>query len=218
MLSRDDLTGLVLAGGQGRRMGGRDKGLAPFAGRPLVTHAIDRLRGAVAEVLINANRNLEAYGGLADRVVEDAESGYQGPLMGIYSGLRAATTPWVVVVPCDSPALPPDLVERLVAGIGENDIAVAFDGERRHPVVALIRTALADDLAAALTAGERKIDRWYARHGWADVDVSDCPEAFANLNTDDEKHRLERLLSEEPSALEQQEPSASKKRKEPSAR
>ncbi|MBB3188922.1 molybdenum cofactor guanylyltransferase MobA [Halomonas cerina] len=208
MISRDDLTGLVLAGGQGRRMGGRDKGLEPFAGRPLVTHAVDRLRGAVAEVLINANRHLDAYAELADRVIEDAEAGYQGPLMGIYSGLRAATTPWVVVVPCDSPALPRDLVDRLVVGIDDHAIAVAFDGERHHPVVALIRTSLADDLAAALAAGERKIDRWYARHGWADVDVSDCPEAFANLNTDDEKRRLERALSEEPSARGGKEPSA----------
>ncbi|MDW7745975.1 molybdenum cofactor guanylyltransferase MobA [Halomonas sp.] len=196
MITRDELTGLILAGGQGRRMGGRDKGLEPFAGRPLVAHVRERLAGRVAEVLINANRNAEAYAPLADRVILDAEGGFQGPLMGIYSGLRAAHTPWLLVVPCDSPALPHDLVERLVADIGKCDIAVAFDGERLHPVVALIRTALADDLAAALADGERKIDRWYARHAWCRVDVSDCPDAFANLNTDDEKQRLERALSE----------------------
>ncbi|TDR57188.1 molybdenum cofactor guanylyltransferase [Halomonas ventosae] len=200
MITRDELTGLILAGGQGRRMGGRDKGLEPFAGRPLVAHVRERLAGRVAEVLINANRNAEAYAPLADRVIQDAEGGYQGPLMGIYSGLRAAHTPWLLVVPCDTPALPHDLVERMVdrmvAGIGECDIAVAFDGERLHPVVALIRTALVDDLAAALADGERKIDRWYARHTWCRVDVSDCPDAFANLNTDDEKQRLEHALSE----------------------
>ncbi|TLF47399.1 molybdenum cofactor guanylyltransferase [Halomonas urmiana] len=200
MITREALTGMILAGGQGRRMGGRDKGLEPFAGRPLVAHVRERLAGRVAEVLINANRNVERYRPLADRVVSDAEGGYQGPLMGIYSGLRAATTPWLIVTPCDTPALPEDLVERLVAGIGEkegeHDIAVAFDGERLHPVVALIRTALADDLAAALADGERKIDRWYARHAWCRVDVSDCPDAFANLNTDDEKQRLERALGE----------------------
>jgi len=200
MITREALTGMILAGGQGRRMGGRDKGLEPFAGRPLVAHVHERLAGRVAEVLINANRNVERYRPLADRVVTDAEGGYQGPLMGIYTGLRAATTPWLVVVPCDTPALPGDLVARLVAGIGENegehDIAVAFDGERLHPVVALIRTSLADDLAAALADGERKIDRWYARHAWCRVNVSDCPDAFANLNTDDEKQRLERALGE----------------------
>ncbi|QFU01448.1 Molybdenum cofactor guanylyltransferase [Halomonas sp. THAF5a] len=194
MIPREALTGMILAGGQGRRMGGRDKGLEPFAGRPLVAHVRERLVGRVAEVLINANRNVERYRPLADRVVSDAEGGYQGPLMGIYSGLRAATTPWLVVAPCDTPALPEDLVTRLVAGIGDHDIAVAFDGERLHPVVALIRTTLADDLAAALAEGERKIDRWYARHAWCRVDVSDCPDAFANLNTDDEKARLEQAL------------------------
>ncbi|HSP59029.1 MAG TPA: molybdenum cofactor guanylyltransferase MobA, partial [Halomonas sp.] len=189
--------GLILAGGQGRRMGGRDKGLETFAGQPLVLHVLERLEGQVAEVLINANRHLDAYRPLADRVIADAEEGFQGPLMGIYSGLRAATTPWLVVVPCDSPALPHDLVARLVYSIGEADIAVAFDGERLHPVVALIRTALADDLGEALSAGERKIDRWYARHAWCRMDVSDCPEAFANLNTEDEKRRLELALQEE---------------------
>ncbi len=200
MIPQHELTGLILAGGQGRRMGGVDKGLVPFAGRPLVAHVRERLAGRVAEVLINANRSLAAYGEFADRVVEDAEGGYQGPLMGIYSGLRAATTPWLVVVPCDTPALPEDLVARLVAGLGEADIAVACDGERLHPVVALIRTALADDLGAALAGGERKIDRWYARHAWCRVDVSDCPAAFANLNTDDDKRRLEQALHGEPAS------------------
>jgi len=197
MITQDELTGMILAGGQGRRMGGRDKGLVPFAGRPLVAHVRQCLQGRVREVLINANRHLDDYRPLADRVIVDAEAGYQGPLMGIYSGLRAATTPWLLVVPCDTPALPADLVERLVAGLGDGDIAVADDGERLHPVVALIRTSLADDLAAALAAGERKIDRWYARHAWRRVDVSDCPGAFANLNTDDEKRRLESALGKE---------------------
>ncbi|MFY0990501.1 molybdenum cofactor guanylyltransferase MobA [Halomonas sp. C05BenzN] len=194
MITQGELSGLILAGGQGRRMGGRDKGLEPFAGRPLVAHVIERLEGRVARVMVNANRHLDDYRALADRVIVDAEGGFQGPLMGIYSGLLAAETPWLVVVPCDSPALPDDLVARLVAGIGQADIAVAHDGERLHPVVALMRTRLADDLAVALAAGERKIDRWYARHAWCEVDFSCCPEAFANLNTDDDKRRLEQAL------------------------
>ncbi|ERS86268.1 MULTISPECIES: molybdenum cofactor guanylyltransferase MobA [unclassified Halomonas] len=198
MIPQHDLTGLILAGGQGRRMGGVDKGLVPFAGRPLVAHVRERLAGRVGELLVNANRSQDAYAAYADRVIEDAEGGYQGPLMGIYSGLRAAHTPWLLVVPCDTPALPADLVTRLVAAIGDADIAVAGDGERLHPVVALIRTALADDLAAALAEGERKIDRWYARHAWVRVDVAAGPAAFANLNTDDERRRLERALAEEP--------------------
>ena len=199
MIPTHDLTGMVLAGGEGRRMGGRDKGLEPFAGLPLVGHVVKRLEGRVAELLINANRNADAYRFFADRVIADlvmdaAEGGFNGPLMGIYSGLRAANTPWLLVVPCDSPALPNDLVARLVKGIGQHDIAVAFDGERLHPVVALLRTSLADDLAATLAEGERKIDRWYARHHWCKVDMSDSPEAFANLNTEEEKLHLEKVL------------------------
>ena len=199
MTPTHDLTGMVLAGGEGRRMGGRDKGLEPFAGLPLVGHVVKRLEGQVAELLINANRNADAYRFFADRVIADvvmdgAEGGFKGPLMGIYSGLRAAKTPWLLVAPCDSPALPDDLVARMVQGVGQHDIAVAFDGERLHPVVALLRTSLADDLAATLAVGERKIDRWYARHNWCKVDMSDCPDAFANLNTEEEKLHLEKVL------------------------
>ncbi|GGW57066.1 molybdenum cofactor guanylyltransferase [Vreelandella hamiltonii] len=190
---------MILAGGEGRRMGGRDKGLEPFSGLPLVAHTVKRFDGQVHELMINANRNGDAYALFADRVIADAEGGFKGPLMGIYSGLRAARTPWLLVAPCDSPALPHDLVARMVAGIvtedGTHDIAVAFDGERPHPVVALLRTLLADDLAATLAEGERKIDRWYARHAWCRVDMSDCPEAFANLNTEEEKARLEQALA-----------------------
>ncbi|GGC93901.1 molybdenum cofactor guanylyltransferase MobA [Vreelandella lutescens] len=202
MIATHDLTGMILAGGEGRRMGGRDKGLEPFAGLPLVAHTVKRFDGHVHELMINANRNSDAYALFADRVIEDAEGGFKGPLMGIYSGLRAAQTPWLLVAPCDSPALPHDLVARMVAGITqadvEHDIAVAFDGERLHPVVALLRTSLADDLAATLAEGERKIDRWYARHAWCRVDMSDCPEAFANLNTEEEKARLELALTKPP--------------------
>ncbi|MBL1269084.1 MAG: molybdenum cofactor guanylyltransferase [Halomonas sp.] len=199
MIPTHDLTGMVLAGGEGRRMGGRDKGLEPFAGLPLVGHVVKRLEGRVAELLINANRNADAYRFFADRVIADvvmdgAEGGFKGPLMGIYSGLRAAKTPWLLVAPCDSPALPDDLVARMLQGVGQHDIAVAFDGERLHPVVALLRTSLADDLAATLAEGERKIDRWYARHNWCKVDMSDCPDAFANLNTEEEKLHLEKIL------------------------
>lgn len=198
MIAIHDITGMILAGGEGRRMGGRDKGLEPFAGLPLVAHTVKRFEGRVAELLINANRNMDGYAPFANRVIEDAEGGFKGPLMGIYSGLRAAKTPWLLVAPCDSPALPHDLVPRMLAGImterGEQDIAVAFDGERLHPVVVLLRTSFADDLADALAQGERKIDRWFDRHAWCKVDMSDCPEAFANLNTEEEKHRLELAL------------------------
>ncbi|MFQ3789699.1 molybdenum cofactor guanylyltransferase MobA [Halomonas sp. A29] len=192
-----DITGLILAGGQGRRMGGRDKGLELLGGVALANHVQARLVGRVAEVLISANRHLEGYRDLADRVVTDSEGGFQGPLMGIYSGLCAASTPWVLVVPCDMPSLPLDLVDRMAAGIGSHRIAVAHDGERLHPVVVLLEKVLAGDLHASLAAGERKVGRWFERHAWTTVDFSDCPEAFGNLNTEEDKRRLEARLNEE---------------------
>ncbi|WP_442486808.1 molybdenum cofactor guanylyltransferase MobA [Halomonas litopenaei] len=196
-LDAKEISGVVLAGGQGRRMGGVDKGLVPFDGKPLAAHAVACLKPHVASVMINANRHLDEYAVLADRVVEDHQAGYHGPLMGIYSGLIASSTPWVVVVPCDSPALPADLVPRLVAGWREGlDIVVAHDGARLHPVVALLARHLHEDLAEVLEQGERKIDRWYDRHRWDRVDVSDCAAAFANLNTEEERQRLEACRQE----------------------
>lgn len=195
MITRQEITGLVLAGGEGRRMGGRDKGLEPFAGLPLFAHIAKRLDGQVAELLISANRNIDAYRLFKTRVIEDIESGFKGPLMGIYSGLRAAKTPWLLVTPCDAPLLPNDLVIRMVNGIGNHDIGVAFDGERLHPVVALLRTSLADDLAASMAKGVRKVESWYDQHAWCKVDMSDCPDAFANLNSEEEKQQLEATLA-----------------------
>lgn len=197
MNPKHDVTGVILAGGQGRRMGGCDKGWVELDGRPLVALALERLAPQVAEVVIVANRHLDAYRRLPARVVCDAEAGYHGPLMGIYSAMRAAATPWVAVTPCDSPALPHDLVMRLAEAIGDVDIAAAHDGERLHPVVALLRTRLADDLHAALQGGERAIRRWYTGHAWRPVDFADCPESFANLNTEDERRRLEMRLQQE---------------------
>ncbi|MDW5378053.1 molybdenum cofactor guanylyltransferase MobA [Halomonas sp. HP20-15] len=179
------ITALVLAGGRGRRMGGIDKGWAIYRQRPLIEWVLSRLSGQVEHILINANRSRAAYEALGWPVVGDRSGGYQGPLMGIWSGLCAAETPWVLVVPCDTPCLPQDLVERLRASLGahDHDIAVAHDGERSQPVVALMRRSLAADLERALAAGERKVERWYARHACLSVDFSDCPEAFANINS-----------------------------------
>lgn len=178
-----EITGVVLAGGQGRRLGGIDKGWYRFQGRPLIEHVVTRLETQVPTLLINANRSLEAYRALGFPVIEDRRPGFEGPLMGIWSALCAADTPWVMVVPCDTPSLPDDLVSRLCQGIGDHAIAVAHDGTRAHPVVALIRRDLADDLEAALAAGERKVARWYARHPCRFVTFAEGSPAFANLNT-----------------------------------
>lgn len=185
------ITGVILAGGRGSRMGGEDKGLVLLGAEPMVVHVVRRLRPQVGEVLISANRNHERYGALGYRVVPDLLANYQGPLAGMASALQAATTPFVVTVPCDSPLFGPDLVARLAQALAREDadIAVAHDGEREHPVFLLLKRNLLPSLRNFLDAGERKIDRWFLNHRVARADFSDCPQAFINVN-DPEEHRM----------------------------
>lgn len=195
---REQVTGVILAGGRATRMGGVDKGLVPINGRPMIAWVIDTLRPQVAEVLVNANRNRDRYGEFGSRVIDDGDSEFRGPLAGMVSGMRAARTPWVAVVPCDSPLIVGQLVERLYAAVATSGsrIAVAHDGERLQPVCALLARDLLDDLAGYLDDGERKIDRWYARHGYATVDFSDVAASFANINAPDDRRALEAALAE----------------------
>jgi molybdopterin-guanine dinucleotide biosynthesis protein A len=183
------ITGLILAGGRGQRMGGVDKGLQPWRGVALVDHALARLAPQVREVMISANRNAALYATRTARVLADESDDYPGPLAGILAGLRAAATPWLAVVPCDSPQLPPDLVARLAqACAGAQGAVVQRDrgdaGLRLEPVCCLLSTALADDLARYLAEGGRKVEGWVARHA-APVrfDRPDDAAAFANVNT-----------------------------------
>lgn len=194
--TRPDITGVVLAGGRGRRMGGEDKGLLSFRGKPLVCHALEILNAVAGDVLINANRNLGAYADLGYRVVPDLNGHFDGPLAGLLSAMRAAKTPYVLTVPCDAPLLDARLLARLIAGIGDQDtaMAVAHDGERLHPVVMLVKTCLADDLEAYLAEGQRQVEAWIRRHPWTPIYFSDCPEFLANLNTREELVRLERCF------------------------
>jgi len=180
-----DITGLVLAGGQGRRMGNVDKGFVELAGRPLVSHVIARLAPQVATLVINANRNADRYAGFGYPVVGDAIGGFAGPLAGLHAGLAAATTPFVVTSPCDSPFLPDDLVARLAAAFDAQpiDIAVARTFDQPHPVFALARRALLPHLAQFLAGGGRKIDAWYASLRIAEVTFDDEADAFRNINT-----------------------------------
>jgi molybdopterin-guanine dinucleotide biosynthesis protein A len=183
-----EVTGLVLAGGQGSRMGGVDKGLAPFRGRPLVAHVIERLAPQVDEILVNANRNPEAYAGFGHRVVADEIPGFAGPLAGFERGLAHARGKLVATVPCDSPFLPADLVSRLRAALeaANAEIAVAKTGVQSHPVFCLMRRGVHASLADFLASGQRKIDKWYAALAVVEVAFDDEPEAFANINTRDE--------------------------------
>jgi molybdenum cofactor guanylyltransferase len=185
----DAITGLVLAGGRGQRLGGLDKGLQPWRGLALVDHALARLAPQVGTVVISANRNAALYATRAARVLPDASHDFPGPLAGILAGLRAASTPWLAVVPCDAPRLPLDLVARLAGAVaGARGAVVQRDhgpqGLRLEPVCCLLSTALADDLAHYLAEGGRKVEGWVARH--ATPVLFDRPgdaQAFANVNT-----------------------------------
>jgi len=185
--------GLILSGGQGRRMGGLDKGLQPFRGRPMVAHVIERLAPQVDEILVNANRNAAEYARFGHRVIADAIPGFAGPLAGFERGLAHASGTLVATVPCDSPFLPADLVARLRAALERvrADLAVAKTGAQAHPVFCLMRRSVHASLAEFLAGGERKIDRWYASLAVAEVPFDDEPEAFLNINTREELAHLE---------------------------
>jgi molybdopterin-guanine dinucleotide biosynthesis protein A len=188
-----EVTGIVLAGGQGSRMGGVDKGLQLFRGKPMAAHAVERLAPQVDELLINANRNPEAYAELGHRVIADEIAGFAGPLAGFERGLAHASGALVVTVPCDSPFLPLDLVKRLREALEREgaQLAVATTGQQAHPVFCLMRRDVLASLQGFLTAGERKIDRWYSRLDAVTVAFDDEADAFLNINTREELAGLE---------------------------
>jgi molybdopterin-guanine dinucleotide biosynthesis protein A len=187
------VTGLILAGGLGRRMGGVDKGLQPLKGKPMVEWVIERLKPQVAEIVINANQNLAEYARFGYRVLSDEVGGFAGPLAGLHAGLKANVHPFLITVPCDSPYLPADLVARLHAALIANhaDLAIAKTGDQPHPVFALVRESLTAHLAKFLAAGGRKIDAWYASLKVVEVPFDDQPEAFSNINTPQELKEFE---------------------------
>jgi molybdenum cofactor guanylyltransferase len=182
-------SGIVLAGGLGRRMGGVDKGLQELRGKPMVQWVLERLAPQVDDIVINANQNLERYRGFGHRVVADEIGGFAGPLAGLHAGLKAVKHPLVVTAPCDSPFLPMDLVSRLTAALQKNDLAVAKTGDQPHPVFALVRRECRESLEAFLAQGGRKIDAWYASLKVVEVAFDDEADAFRNINTRDELAR-----------------------------
>lgn len=192
-----DITGLVLAGGRGLRMGGVDKGLQNHAGLPLALQALLRLQLQVGAAMINANRNLAAYEAMGVPVWPDSLPDFPGPLGGLLAGLEHCETPWLVTVPCDTPHFPLDLVARLAAAAAAADAQVAMaatqeDGELRpQPVFSLVRADLLDSLVAYLHAGERKIVPWLRSHRCVEVPFDDAS-AFFNANTLDDLRQLQR--------------------------
>ncbi len=185
------VTGVVLAGGRGSRMGGVDKGLVTHRGRPLVEWVLDGLRPQVGELIISANRNLARYRAYGHRVVTDTLPDFQGPLAGFAAALEVVHTPWLLTVPCDGPDLPTDLAARLIGAAIAHDAEIAFahDGQRMHAIYALLRSDLLPRLLDFLGRGERKVRLWYAERKTVEVDFSDAAERFANFNSLDDTHR-----------------------------
>ena len=194
-----EITGLVLAGGQGRRMGGVDKGLTLLRGRPMTAWVLERLAPQVGELLINANQNLERYKGFGYPVVSDEIEGFAGPLAGLHAGMKTAHGSFVLMVPCDSPFLPTDLAQRLFDALDADlaDLAVAKTGAQPHPVFALARTSLRPRLAAFLEGGGRTVLAWYDSLKVIEVAFDDQEQAFTNINTTDELKAIESSESSE---------------------
>lgn len=188
MIDTSQISGLILAGGRGSRMGGVDKGLQIFRGAPMALHVMMRLAPQVGALMINANQNLAAYESFGVPVWPDDLAGFAGPLAGLQTGLSRCETEFLVSAPCDSPFLPEDLVACLAEAMSARgaDLAVAVTGDasrkQPHPVFCLARTALLPELTRFLAEGGRKIDAWYAALNVAEVHFED-ENAFRNINT-----------------------------------
>ena len=198
----NQITGVILAGGRGSRMGGIDKGLQVLNGVPMVAHVMARLAPQVGSLMINANRNLDAYRSFGVPVWTDANDDFSGPLAGLQAGLKHCQTPFLFTAPCDSPFLPRNLADKLAAALesAEADIAVAASTAsngnaataiaatgtiQTQPVFMLLRTTLIADLTTYLNEGGRKMETWYKRHHYTEVLFPDAL-AFRNINTPDE--------------------------------
>ena len=187
------ITGVILAGGQGRRMGGADKGLKVLRGKPMVAWVLERFAPQVDEILINANQNLPTYGEFGYRVIPDEIGGFAGPLAGLHRGLSEAKHDLVATTPCDSPFLPGDLIARLRAALDASnaELTVAKTGDQPHPVFCLCRKSVLAGLTDFLAGGGRKIDAWYSKLKVVEVLFDDNPGAFSNVNTEAELNTFE---------------------------
>ena len=196
MITQQEITGLILAGGRGMRMGGVDKGLQTLQGKPMILHVIQRLQPQVDRIMINANQNLDRYREFNFPVCADEKNDYAGPLAGMQAGLIHCETAYMLTAPCDTPMLPTDLVTQLATALEKStaDIAVAntkqHDRIQRQPVFCLMKKTVLTDLTAALERGVRKVDLWLAEKNVVDV-VFDNETAFANINTLEELNHIQ---------------------------
>ena len=201
MISSEYITGLILAGGRAQRMGGIDKGLIPFHGKPLIESAISRLKPQVSTILINANRSITKYSHYGYPVLMDETPDFSGPLAGFSVGLKHCKTPYLLTSPCDSPLLPTDLAEKMAHQLEDDDLELVFASSKEddgktwsQPVFCLMKSNLQDSLNAFLSKGDLKIDRWFKELHSATV-VFENAQAFANVNTPEELAALEKISS-----------------------
>ncbi len=182
-ISKRDITAVILAGGQAKRMNHQDKGLVLFKGKPLISYVLAAIQKELPRVLISANRNLKAYQAFGE-VIVDSLPKFQGPLAGVFAALEIITTKYLLVLPCDSPFVEACLVDRLLKCMQQSntDICVATDGKKTHPTFALINTNLKDNLDNFLAQGHRKMIVWVENNNAQKVDFSDYKKLFVNLN------------------------------------
>ncbi len=199
MILTKDITGLILAGGRAQRMGGIDKGLIPFHGKPLIESAIAKLKIQTQTIIINANRNITKYAGYGYPVIMDETPDFSGPLAGFSVGLKACKTPYLLTSPCDSPLLPNNLAELLSAEMERGDFELVYASSKEtdgkvwaQPVFCLMRSNLQDSLNQFLQKGDLKIDRWFKELRSSTV-IFDDPLFFANVNTPEELKSLEEI-------------------------
>ena len=199
MISTKDITGLILAGGRAQRMGGIDKGLIPFHGKPLIESAIAKLKPQVQTIVINANRSITKYATYGYPVVMDETPDFSGPLAGFSVGLKACKTPYLLTSPCDSPLLPNNLAELLAAEMESGDFQLVYASSKEadgkvwaQPVFCLMRSNLESSLNQFLQKGDLKIDHWFKELRTSTV-VFDDPLVFANVNTPEELKKLEEV-------------------------
>jgi molybdopterin-guanine dinucleotide biosynthesis protein A len=193
MNSQTKVTGVILAGGLARRMNNQDKGLINYKGRPMISYAIAALTSAADQSIINANRNKEQYLKFGLPVVADQTDNFDGPLAGVLTAMIHTDADVLVIMPCDSPLIKAEHLQKLLSTRAENgaDVAVAFDGERLHPVFLAIKTSLKKSLQDYLSRGQHKVDRWLEQQKMVKADFSNEPEIFFNINTMEELYELE---------------------------
>jgi len=198
MNKQKKVTGVVLAGGLARRMNKLDKGLIEYHNRPMISYAVDAMSQVASLVLINANRNISDYAEFGYQVISDQTDSFDGPLAGVLSAMMHAETDILCVMPCDSPLIKPEHLNKLLTALIDNkaDIAVAFDGARIHPVFLALKTSLQNSLEDYLQQGNRKIDLWLEQHDLLKVDFSETAEVFLNINTLSELEVLEKNSNE----------------------